>query len=92
MPADEIKIDKSFVMDMLTDREDEVIVDAIIGLSSSFSRKVIAEGVENAQTAARLMDLGCQFAQGFFYSRPQPFEDALVWASTFSWSNYEPAR
>jgi 3-isopropylmalate dehydratase small subunit len=92
LPADEIKIDKSFVMDMLTDREDEVIVDAIIGLSSSFSRKVIAEGVENAQTAARLMDLGCQFAQGFFYSRPQPFEDALVWASTFSWSNYEPAR
>jgi len=90
LPADEIKIDRSFVMDMLEDREDQVIVNAIIGLSGSFSRKVIAEGVENAATAGSLIGLGCQLAQGFFYSRPQPFEDALAWADAFSWELYEP--
>ncbi|WP_339799989.1 EAL domain-containing protein [uncultured Marinobacter sp.] len=83
LPVDEIKIDKSFVMDMLHDTDDAMIVEAIISLCRSFKRRVVAEGVESPALEARLKELGCDIGQGYTYSRPVPLEEALAWARQY---------
>lgn len=83
LPADEIKIDRSFVTDMLQDPDDEMIVGAIIGLSKHFRRRVIAEGIENKATADKLLQLGCVIGQGYYFARPMPFSEAMAWAEDF---------
>lgn len=85
LPAQEIKIDRSFVMDMLDNNDNFMIVSAIVSLSQSFQRRLVAEGIESAPVEATLMELGCELGQGFFYSRPMPLEKALEWASSFTW-------
>lgn len=87
LPAQEIKIDRSFVMDMLVDTDDSMIVSAIISLSKSFNRRLVAEGIENAEVERKLIELGCDLGQGFFYSKPQPLPDALRWAENFRWND-----
>ncbi|WP_110643388.1 sensor domain-containing phosphodiesterase [Salinicola sp. CPA57] len=82
-PTQKIKIDRSFVIGMLDSPEDEAIVAAIIGLSKSFKRLVIAEGVENGAIESRLRALGCDLGQGFHYSPALPFEDAIEWAGEY---------
>jgi len=72
MPAGEIKIDRSFVMDMLENGNDAIIVQTAIALAHSLGLKVVAEGVENQETADRLKALSCDFLQGFLYSKPVP--------------------
>ena len=85
LPVQEIKIDRTFVGDMVSDREDEMVVKAILGLSKSFGRRVIAEGVETREVHERLVRLGCDLGQGYFYAEPMPFDNALEWARNFSW-------
>lgn len=85
LPAQEIKIDRSFVMDMLTDTDDSMIVSAIVSLSKSFKRRLVAEGIESADVEGKLIELGCDLGQGFFYSKPLPLSDALCWAADFRW-------
>ena len=70
IPADELKIDKSFVLNMLNNEADARIVRAVISLAHSFGLKVTAEGVEDEQTAEALAELGCDYLQGYYYSRP----------------------
>jgi len=70
LPVDEVKIDKSFVADMLENDNDAVIVKAIIDLGHNLSLNVVAEGVDNKKTAARLKALGCDELQGHYYSEP----------------------
>ncbi|MED5499864.1 MAG: EAL domain-containing protein, partial [Pseudomonadota bacterium] len=82
-PTQKVKIDRSFVMGMLDNPEDEAIVAAIIGLSKSFNRQSIAEGVENGSIEAHLKDLGCDIGQGFYYSPALPFDEALQWAENY---------
>ncbi len=65
-----LKIDQSFVRDLLTDPSDAVIVSAIINLAHSLQMQSIAEGVETPEQAARLRELGCQQIQGYWFSRP----------------------
>ena len=72
LPVNEIKVDKSFVDDMLDDSDDLSIVQSIIDLSKSLNLKVVAEGVENMETAEQLKQMGCDFAQGYYYSKPVP--------------------
>ena len=67
-PVDIIKIDRSFVRDMEIDTGDEAIVRAVINLGRSLGISVVAEGIEAASQAARLLDLGCDFGQGFAFS------------------------
>ncbi|MEH6358615.1 MAG: GGDEF domain-containing phosphodiesterase [Pseudomonadales bacterium] len=75
LPADELKIDKSFVMPMLESKKDEVIVKAVIDLAHNFSLKVVAEGVEDEATAKRLSELGCDHLQGFVFDKPLPIQE-----------------
>ncbi|MCG7200714.1 EAL domain-containing protein [Marinobacter pelagius] len=83
LPTDEIKIDRSFVTDMLEDGEDELIVSAIIGLSKNFNKRIVAEGIENQETQDRMLEMGCRLVQGYFYTKPLPAAEALEWAREF---------
>jgi diguanylate cyclase (GGDEF)-like protein len=83
LPAQEIKIDRSFVSDMLTNADDEMIVKSIISLSKNFKRRVVAEGIETQAMQDKLIDMGCEQAQGFFYTKPLPAVAALAWAKAY---------
>ena len=75
LPITEIKIDKSFVMNMDKDENDAVIVRSTIDLGRNLGLRVVAEGVENEEVWNRLMALGCDMAQGYYLSRPVPAEE-----------------
>ena len=75
LPVDELKVDRSFVMKMQQEPKDRDIVKAIIDLAHNFSLKVVAEGVENEQTADALQALGCDVLQGYFIGEPVPSEE-----------------
>jgi diguanylate cyclase (GGDEF)-like protein len=79
LPVTEIKIDKSFVLRMDVDDEDATIVRSTIDLAHGLGLRVIAEGVETAETWQRLSDLGCDAAQGYFLSRPHPADVVTDW-------------
>jgi len=79
LPVSEIKIDKSFVSDMLKNDNDAVIVKSIIDLGHNLSLNVVAEGVEDKKTAARLKTLGCDVLQGYYFSKPLSNKDFLGW-------------
>jgi diguanylate cyclase (GGDEF)-like protein len=80
LPVREIKIDRSFVSNMDTDRSDRSIVCSIIELAGNLDLKVVAEGVERPETLRVLAELGCDVAQGFVISRPLPAAEATAWA------------
>jgi EAL domain-containing protein (putative c-di-GMP-specific phosphodiesterase class I) len=69
-PLDELKIDRSFVADLLTNRADLQIVHAVIDLAHNFDLRAVAEGVEDGEVLAELKRLGCDYAQGHHISRP----------------------
>lgn len=79
LPAKELKIDKSFVLDMQENESDAVIVKSIIDLGHNLSMKVVAEGVENKETAMKLKSLGCDILQGFYFSKALNHEDLIRW-------------
>ncbi|MHA4869630.1 EAL domain-containing protein [Duganella sp. PWIR1] len=83
LPADILKIDQSFVRNMLVDRDDLHLVSAVIGLARSFGLGVIAEGVETIEHGAMLMRLGCDLVQGYGIARPMPADDVLSWVASF---------
>jgi len=82
LPAEELKIDKSFVRNMLRDDNDEVIVRAIIDLAKNLGLDVIAEGVESAKTIARLQELDCDLAQGYHICKPLSATELEEWLRT----------
>lgn len=84
LKVDEIKVDRSFVSEMLERPDDELIVGAIIGLSHNFGRQLVAEGIETREVQDRLMAMGCEVGQGFYYTKPLPRQEALAWAADFS--------
>jgi diguanylate cyclase (GGDEF)-like protein len=79
LPIDELKIDRSFVTPMLNDKSDLIIVRSTINLAHDLGLRIIAEGVEDAQTLDRLTMLGCDLAQGFHLSRPMSPENFTGW-------------
>ncbi len=79
----ELKIDQSFVRDMLDDPDDLAILEGVIGLASAFKREVIAEGVESVAHGTRLLQLGCHLAQGYGIARPMPGTDLPAWAGAW---------
>jgi diguanylate cyclase (GGDEF)-like protein/PAS domain S-box-containing protein len=83
LPADVLKIDQSFVRNMLVDRDDLHLVSAVIGLARSFGLGVIAEGVETIEHGAMLMRLGCDLVQGYGIARPMPADAVQPWVASF---------
>ena len=79
LPAQLLKIDQTFVRDMLTDKEDCAIVEGVIGLARVFHRHVIAEGVETIDHGCMLLKLGCDLAQGYGIARPMPAASLPEW-------------
>ena len=73
LPIDVLKIDQSFVRDMLGDRSDAAIIEAIVRLGQALDLELIAEGVETQAQVDRLLELGCELMQGYLYCRPMPF-------------------
>jgi diguanylate cyclase (GGDEF)-like protein len=84
LPIDEIKIDRSFVSQMNTNANDFMIARATIELGKNLGLRVVAEGVEDRETFDRLADFECDEAQGYYISRPLPFEDFSRWLSVRS--------
>ncbi|MBI2240386.1 MAG: EAL domain-containing protein [Magnetospirillum gryphiswaldense] len=74
-PISKLKIDRSFVMDVITDPNDAAIVDAIVAMAKALNMKVVAEGVEHTQHLDFLRDIGCDQMQGYLFSRPLPAEE-----------------
>jgi len=79
----QLKIDQSFVRDMLVDADDLAILKGVIGLAAAFKREVIAEGVESEAHGRLLMELGCDYAQGYAISKPMPPDRFSEWM--FEW-------
>lgn len=81
LPVSQLKIDQSFVRDMLGDPDDLSILVGVLDLSSSFHRQVIAEGVETVAHGQMLLQLGCELAQGYGIARPMPAQDLPTWVA-----------
>jgi len=79
LPVSELKIDKSFVLDMMTNDSDAIIVQATIGLAHNLGLTVTAEGVEDESALEMLNKMGCDIAQGYFFSKPIPKAELLSW-------------
>ena len=79
LPVDQLKIDRSFVFNMTSDDQDEIIVQSTIDLAHNLGLTVVAEGAETLETLHRLRELGCDSVQGFVLSRPLPSEQVVAW-------------
>lgn len=79
IPADELKIDRSFVLGMATDSADKRLVQTIIGLALHFNLHIVAEGVEDRETFDALAAMGCHYAQGFLFSPALHADDLREW-------------
>ena len=87
-PLDVIKIDRSFVSEMLEDRGNMRVVEAIAGLAHALDYSIVAEGVERPRQIEVLKKLGCQFAQGFLFSKPVPLKQAEAMIGVSSFEDY----
>jgi len=83
LPVAVIKVDQSFVRDMLHDTDDLAVVSGLISLSRDFKRKVVAEGVETAEHGAKLLKMGCYLVQGYGIAKPMPAEAVLAWVAGY---------
>ncbi|OUR73852.1 myristoyl transferase [Methylophaga sp. 41_12_T18] len=83
LPVNVVKIDQTFVRDLIDDPNDYTIVDGIIGLTQSFHREVIAEGVETTTHGLMLMLIGCDHAQGYGIARPMPAQNIPQWLTDY---------
>lgn len=84
LPANTIKIDRSFVSDMINDPSDFAIIDSIIGMADSFGREIIAEGVESTAHGLMLIIMGCQKAQGYGIAKPLPVDEFIPWLKAYT--------
>jgi hypothetical protein len=83
LPASVLKIDQSFVRDMLVDPDDLAILEGVLGMATAFRRRAIAEGVENDDLGDMLLALGCEWGQGFGIARPMPAHDMPAWVASW---------
>lgn len=83
LPAKILKIDQSFIRDMLENSDDLAIIQGIVGLASAFGRDVIAEGVETIEHGEKLLSMGCVQAQGYGIARPMPANEMPAWAKAW---------
>lgn len=79
LPVDTLKIDQSFVSDMLQDQGDRAIVQGVIALAKAFDRKIVAEGVETEGLFRALLEMGCEYGQGNGIAHPMPASELPAW-------------
>jgi diguanylate cyclase (GGDEF)-like protein len=87
IPADQLKIDQSFVFGLLKDRDNANIVELIVDLAHRFGLSVVAEGVEDVKTLSALKKMQCDVAQGYFIARPMPAEEYRYWLANYRGMN-----
>jgi EAL domain-containing protein (putative c-di-GMP-specific phosphodiesterase class I) len=85
MPLTELKIDKSFVVDIMNSENDATIVKATINLAHNLGLQVTAEGVENKEIMAKLKDYGCDVVQGYYLNEPLSVTDFNKWMNSSQW-------
>jgi EAL domain-containing protein (putative c-di-GMP-specific phosphodiesterase class I) len=90
LPVDDIKIDKSFIMGLTPESDDAIIVRSTVDMARSLGLMVVAEGVDSTATMDYLRDIGCNWAQGYFISRPLPGPDVAGWLSRWQASGGGP--
>lgn len=88
LPVDLIKIDKSFVLNMLNDASDRAIVESVIFLGQRFNHPILAEGVETMDHARALRQLGCEYIQGYGIARPMPAGEIPQWLKQWRQHSY----
>lgn len=79
MTLKELKIDKSFIMDLLNNENDVAITRATIDMAHALGLQVVAEGIENRETWRRLQAMGCDYGQGFWLCEPMPIDALRLW-------------
>lgn len=96
LPVDTIKLDQSFVRDILDDPNDYSIIEGMIGLTNAFNRNAIAEGVETTEHGLILLTMNCALAQGYGISRPMASKEVAAWLKNYQsnaiWVNYAQKR
>ncbi len=96
LPANVLKIDQSFVRDMLEEPENLTILEGVLGLAAAFHRQVIAEGVETVEHGLMLLQMGCDLAQGYGIAASMPARDLRAWAAAWrpdqSWADVPVVR
>ncbi len=92
MPISTLKIDRTFVRDLLTKTQDQLIARSIIQLAHSLELEVVAEGVETAEVLARLQSMGCDQAQGYYISPPLPLDKLQTWLESWRADTSQPTR
>lgn len=94
LPMDTIKIDKSFIMDLLYTRSSLSIVEGSIGLAKAFGTNLVVEGIETEEHGKILLQFGCKLAQGYAISKAISAQDLIVWIDSYkgfkSWNNVNP--
>ena len=94
LPVPLLKIDQSFVRDLLDDTDDLAILEGVLGMAVAFRRQVIAEGVETLGLGEMLLRMGCEWGQGYAIARPMPAQDFPHWMGTWvapaSWQTIQP--
>ena len=85
LPANELKIDQSFIHNVEENQHNRSIVKLIVDLAHAFDMQVVAEGVESMETLRYLKDIGCDTIQGYYLAKPMPHQEVRKWMSTFSW-------
>ena len=83
LPISILKIDRNFVCDMLSNPQDQDIVEGVIRLAQAINRPVVAEGVESIELGLMLLQLGCKYAQGYGIAKPMPPEEVFNWYDSF---------
>jgi len=88
LPVMALKIDKMFIKDLLINEEDKKITQAIVTLGHTLDKKIIAEGVEEYEQLKVLMDLDCDFIQGYYFAKPMPFKEVKKYLEKFNFDDY----
>jgi EAL domain-containing protein (putative c-di-GMP-specific phosphodiesterase class I) len=79
LPISALKIDRSFVLDLLKDETNQVIVSSTIKMAHTLGLQTVAEGVEDEATLMMLLKYGCDMIQGYYYAKPIPEQDVVSW-------------
>ena len=83
LPADVIKIDRSFVSDMLSNDSDYSLVKGIVNLAEAFNKQVVAEGVESIEHGQQLIEMGCHYGQGYAIAKPMKSNQVETWIKEY---------